>query len=219
MILRRIIRRFRFAILLIRTGGFRVFLHQLQRQIYSRTTYYAMVKNLDTDITKVEAKIQYTLQLASKEDMDDVLNRVRFESKESTHELIQRIWFYESGFDECYIAKAADSGEPCHIHWMLFPRPDELRKRGFRGRLPILQEDEVLGENAYTFEKYRGYRLAAAAGADMYEIARSRGAKRWIGYVREDNIAMQKSEERSGFQKFGEMHELKLLFFTMRKHQ
>ena len=90
--------------------------------------------------------------------------------------------------------------------------------RDFRSRLPRLKADEILVENAFTFEKYRGNRIMPSVMVELSEVARKNGFKRMIVYVPQDNIASLKGCERSGFKKFEEIPELKLLFFTKRKH-
>ena len=147
----RIFRKIYFAFLLAKLGGIRAFFHQLGRQLYSRTMYIGMEKDLEADKTKIPCGVRYDIQLATREDMDEILQKAKLESKGSAHELIQRMWFYESGFRRsCYVARDLDTGEPCHIHWMLFPQSENIDQLGFKSRLPKLKEGEVLGENAFT---------------------------------------------------------------------
>jgi L-amino acid N-acyltransferase YncA len=73
-------------------------------------------------------------------------------------------------------------------------------------------------ENSYTFKKYRGKKLYPSALVELAEIARDKGFKRILTYVREDNLASIKGCERAGFQVFGRVTEVKLLFSTKRKY-
>jgi RimJ/RimL family protein N-acetyltransferase len=158
------------------------------------------------------------LRPASTEDIEEVLQKSKTQSSESAHELIQRKWFYESGFHDYYVARTSDANQLCHIAWLLSPEDDTVVRHGFRYRLPGLKESEVLVENLFTFESYRGKGIMSSAMVKLGELARTKGFKRMITYVSHDNIASLKACERAGFKKFEEIPELKLLFFTIRKH-
>ena len=112
--------------------------------------------------------------------MKEVFQKIKTESKESAYELIQRKMFYDSGFHNCYVARTADTNELCHINWLLSSEDNNVRSRGFRSQLPRLKEDELLVENFFTFEKYRGNRLMASVIGQSLEMARSKGFKRMI---------------------------------------
>ena len=91
--------------------------------------------------------------------------------------------------------------------------------QGFRSRLPKLKADEVLLENAFTFEKYRGKGIMPSVQVRLAELAKSNGFKRMLAYIHQDNLeTLPKVFERIGFQKFEEISELKLLFLTKRSH-
>ncbi len=218
-VLKEALRKVRYAVLLARVGGPKVFFRQLKRQVYSRATFIGLEKNLNTKCAPVPCRVEYALQLASEKDMDEVVQKAKTESKESAHELVQRRWFYESGFLNCYVARTIDTGELCYMVWLISLVDRALVKSGFRDMLPRLKEDEILMENSYTFEKHRGNRIMPSAMAEWSEMARSNGFKRVITYVRQDNIASLRGCERAGFRKFEEIPEFKLLFFSKRGHR
>lgn len=212
------LRKVYYGILLIKHGGLTIFWHRLKRQIYSKTIFWGLERNLQTNSVHVPCRIEYSLRSASEEDMEEVLQKSKSGSQESVYELIQRKWFYESGFHDCYVARTADSNELCYIQWLVSSADDHVVSRGFRSRLPRLREDEVLIENAFTFEKYRGKRIMPSVIVELCEMARRKGFKRMLAYVAEDNIASLKGFERVGFNKFEEIREIRFLFLTKRKH-
>jgi GNAT superfamily N-acetyltransferase len=212
-VLGRVYRKIRCAILLLRVGGLKVFLHQLRRQLYNRDAFTRLEKNLEDSI-RTPCGVKYSLSLATKEDMQEVLQRVKTEGNNSARELVQRNWFYECGFHNCYIARVNDSGEICHLAWLVFPDEESIVEQDLKERLPALKREQCLLENAYTFTTYRGRGLMSSVIVQLSEMARSRGCKRMIAYVREDNLASLKACETAGFKKYDEEHELKLLFFT-----
>ena len=227
--LKRAFRKMRYAILLLKVGGPKVFIRQLRHQLYSRTTHVGLERNLDTDFVQVPSRIEYSFQLATEEDIEEILQKAKTESKESAFDLIQQKWFYESGFRNCYIVRTADTGELCHVNWLMIPNHsampsavspgiDDAMSQVFGSLLPWMKDDECLGANAYTFEKYRGYGIFASVNSKLFDIGRNSGMKRMISYVRQDNVASLKSSARVGFKNFEEVHELKLLFLTRWKH-
>lgn len=217
MVLNAAFRKVYYGILLLKNGGLRIFWNHLKRQIYSEATFWGLERNLQTDGVHAPSEIEYTLRLASKEDMKEVLQKSKSESREAVYDLIQRKWFYESGFHDCYIARTADTNDPCYIQWLVSSADDHVVSRGFRSRFPRLRGDEVLVDNVFTFEKYRGKRIMPSVIVELSQMARRKGFKRMLTYVREDNISSLKGFERAGFKKFEKMRQIRFLFYTRRK--
>jgi ribosomal protein S18 acetylase RimI-like enzyme len=190
----------------------------LGRQLYSRDTLLGLEQDLETKVVLLSSRFTYSLQPASEKDIEELLTKAKTESKASAHELIERKWFYESGFCDCYVARTTDAGELCFIAWLVSPKDSSVMSQGFRSRLPSLKEDELLLENCYTFERYRGNGIMPSVVGRLCELARSQGFKRLITYVRQDNRASLRAFDKLGLRKFEEIPELKLLFFTRRKH-
>jgi L-amino acid N-acyltransferase YncA len=213
------LRKLRYAILLIKVAGLMPFLRELRRQIYSKTTFLGLEKTLEPNTVHVQCRTKYSLRPASREDMEEILSEAKQEVGESARELLQRKWFYDCGFRDCYVARAAGSGDLCYIQWLVSSRDDSVVKRGFTKRLPRLKRDEILVENTFTFPKYRGNGVYPSAMVELADIARSRGFRRMLVYVREDNIASLKGCQRAGFKEFERIPEVKLLFLTWRKHK
>ena len=106
--LKRALRKARYAILLAGAGGAGVFWHQFKRQIYSTVSFVGMERNLGTDSVRIPCRLKYSLQPALAVDMEELLQKARSESRESAHELVQRKWFYDCGFRNCFVARAGD---------------------------------------------------------------------------------------------------------------
>jgi GNAT superfamily N-acetyltransferase len=205
-----------YATRLLRTGGIRVFFAQLKRQIYSRDALFGFEKALLAGSSRVKRQVPFILAQAKSQDIEELVTRAQAESRDSVHELLERKWFYESGFHDCYIARNTDNGEPYGIAWLI--SPEEAGKDGFTSRLPELKKDEVLLENCYTFEKYRGKGIMPAMVDELCEKALARKFQRLITYIRLDNLASLRVFDKLEFKKFEEISELKFLFRTKRKH-
>lgn len=207
------------AFVLLRTVGPRVFFEQLRRHIYSQHLQIIFEKNLEENNARArnECRINYSLRLATKEDMDEVFQKVKTESKEAVQMLLHRKWLYDCGFRNWYIARTTDTNELCFVQGIIQPEDNKLIDGDLRNWFQKLKEGEALLEGAYTFEKYRGNRLCDSVANDIFEIYRKLGFKRIITYVKSDNVASLRAAEKTGFKKFGELSVLKILFFTIRK--
>jgi RimJ/RimL family protein N-acetyltransferase len=104
------------------------------------------------------------------------------------------------------------------MQWLISTEDFNVVSHGFRNTLPKHKEGEVQFENGYTFEKYQGKGLFSSVHVKMFEVAKEKGFKRVIAYVRQDNIGSLKACERAGFRKFEKMSELKFLSLTKRKY-
>ena len=107
--------------------------------------------------------------------------------------------------------------DPCYIQWLVSSADDYVVSRGFRSSFPRLREDEVLVDNVFTFEKHRGKRIMPSVIVELSDMARRKGFKRMLTYVREDNISSLKGFERAGFEKSEKMRQIRFLFYTRRK--
>jgi hypothetical protein len=212
----RILRKIRYVLQVFKIAGPLVLLKQLKGQVYDRATYVCLEKDLSAPDSPVQCAVKYTLHLATAEDMEEITKKARTESKDSARELVRRRLFYECGFHNCYVARTADSGELCHIKWIITAEDNDLISRGFSSTLPRLGPDEVMTENTFTFEKYRKSRIGAAVRNDLAEMMRRQGFKRAIGYVNQNNPAALKSFLIDGYRVFDELDELRLFFHTRR---
>lgn len=216
--LRRLIRTIRFAALLLKTGGITVFIQQMRRQVYSHDVLIALEKELDEKILADPCKLMYSLRPASPEDFQELRASIAAAGKDSAHELVQRVWFYESGFRNCYIARTADTGEICHLQWLLSPDENDVVNKGFGSRLPRIKEEEILIENVYTPEKFRRNGLLLSVTAELCELARNQGSRRIVVHVRKNNNSAMEGYTKIGFKEFEVVQERKLLFHTRRTH-
>jgi L-amino acid N-acyltransferase YncA len=207
-----------FAAELLRMGGPVVFLKQLIHQIYSRSAQVSFILDLQkSEIPQVEAKIKYSLQIASKEDMDEALRKAKSEGEDMVQKLIYRRWIYEDGYRNCYIARTADTNEMCFMQFIIYPEDEKIVQGRFKGWFPRLKQDEVYLEGTYTFKKFRGNRLHPSITTDQLKICKEKGYKRVVALTDKKNEASLKGAMRAGFVPVGEVPELRIMFLTLRK--
>jgi hypothetical protein len=216
--LRRILRKLRYAFLLVRTEGLAKFLHQLRDQVYSNSVYVGLEKDLSEAASAIPCPVGYYLTVASDDDMQGVVSRARDEGGESIYELMGRKLFYDAGFRDCYLARTVDGDDVCFIQWMITPTDCEALPPRSRKSVPRLVNDEVWLENSYTFRQYRGKRVMSSVLVELAEMAGARGFRRMVTYVREDKIASIRGCERAGFRAFESVPERRLLFTTSRRY-
>jgi D-aspartate ligase len=204
------------AILLLKLGGLKVFLKQCVRHIYSKSRQIRLELDI-IDIPKVESTLKYHLHPASDEDIREVIEKSKTESKDMIQKLLYRRGLYEDGYRNCYIARTTEANELCMLAFIIYPEDHKIASGRFRNSLPSLMENEVYLAGAYTFEKFRGNNIHSAVIADRLRICKEKGFKRVITYVERGNKASLKGIENAGFKPTGETLESRYMFFTRRK--
>ncbi len=203
----------------LRTGGPKVFFYQLRRQIFRRDIQIGLFINMEAEkpLAPIGCHVKYYVRPATKEDMNEVMEKAKAETSQSVQLLIHRGWLYDCGFRNWYIARIDGTDEICYMQCIIRPEDNGLIARSFQNWFPQQKEGEALLEGAYTFEKFRGNGIFAAVMNDICEINRRKGFKRIKTYIDKDNIASLKGVDRIGFKKFEEVKSLVLLFCTRRK--
>jgi hypothetical protein len=172
------------------------FLWKLKDQLYSRTPYLMLGKELDGANLSPTPPNGVTLLPASSEDVAQFFQIMAKGDKNSRYELLVRKSFYKQGFHNCYIGRTLDSDEICSIVWQV--TFGDIEKTRSENLYPELKHDEMFAENIFTLEKYRGKGVMNSTGRQHEEIARKQGFKRMFFYVREDNIPSLRSSIKRG---------------------
>lgn len=215
MPLKKILKKFRYAVLLCRIAGPTVLARELRRQIYSRSFFVGLEKDLNKPCVDFQTDIQYRLQRGKQSDIDEIVTIAKTASKVGAYELVMRIMFYDTGFRNFYVARTLENGELCYIAWLLSSAEHPELRDGFKGIVP-LKENEVLLFNLFAFERYRGRGLACSVDSLLCKIAMEKGYKRVIAYPLANNIAGVKALEKIGFKKCCWRFERRFLFSVTR---
>jgi RimJ/RimL family protein N-acetyltransferase len=199
-----------------RMAGPNVLSRELKRQIYSKSYFVGMERDLNEPFLDFKTDIDYTLQRGKESDINEILTFAKTASKESAYELLMRIRFYNSGFRNFYVARAKGNGELCYLGWLLSSAEHPELRDGLEG-IPPIKENEILMFNLFAFEKYRGRGLAASIDSQLCKIAMENGYKRAIAYTLGNNKAALKTFEKIGFKKYCWKLERRYLFSVRRK--
>jgi len=182
---------------ILRLLGPKLFLEKVRYQLFSRTPYLCVGRELDKRNLSSESQNGVILYPASSENVLQFFELMAGEGKESRYAMLDRKNFYEKGFKNCYTGKTIESGEMASITWLI--TSDDLKKSGCEYRYPFLEKDEIMGENIFVLEKFRGKGVMDATGCQKEEIAAKQGFKRILFVVREDNGPALKSCIRRGY--------------------
>jgi len=212
---RRLRRIIYYGVLLARLEGFRLFWVQLKRQVYSKFTQIGFALDLrDTEVGFVKADIDYTLHMATPEDMAELLEQAKSETDRMAHKLIFRKMLYEDGYRTCYIARTTDTREICSLSFTIFPWDDQKAGGSFRDWFPRLKEDEALFEGVYTFEKCRGNKLHLSVLTRQIQDCKEKGINTLKLYIEKNNLIPMRVVQKVGFRKVEEVTGTRILFHT-----
>jgi RimJ/RimL family protein N-acetyltransferase len=213
-VLEQLYKKVKHAILAAELGGIYYLLSETMRRAYRKETFIGLKKHLTEAGSEVPSKIEYSLQLASKEDMAEVFLNIKNEGKEAYFDLLQRKWFYESGFHNCYVARAKSSNEICYMGWTIALEDGNSASSIFKKSFPWLGPHDIQIEHCYTFKKYRGKQIMSSVTNQLFKFARKNGFEVAIAYVLSSNTNSIKAFEKAGFKKSEEIRRIKFLFYT-----
>jgi len=207
-------RKSHYTLLAVKFGGLSYLLAEFRRRLYRRETFIGLARNLEEPDSEVTCRIPYSLHLASGSDIQEMVDLLQFEGKDSIFDLLQRKWFYDSGFRNCYVARTLEGNQICYVQWTISTQDSNAGSSDFSASFPRLKDHEMQLEHAYTFKAFRGFNLMPAVMNDLFRIAREKGYPRVITYVQAENVASQKGCFKVGFQVFELVHRRKLFLFN-----
>jgi len=181
---------------MLRLLGPQLFLEKVRYQVFSRIPHLCVGKELDKRNLSFEGPEGIKLFRASSEDVLQFFRLMASEQKESRYAMIERKNFYERGFKNCYIGMNIESGEMASILWSV--TSGDVKRARSKHRYPFLKEDEIMGENIYVLEKFRGQGVMDSTGRQHEAIAAKQGFKRILFIIRESNVPSVKSSIRRG---------------------
>lgn len=133
------------------------------------------------------------------EDLPHLLETDRADlTTEERRDRLFRQRILDGGFGTCYVAVDPD-GVATYMQWLCTPVDNDAVQRHFKGAFPVLREDEVLLEGAFTPEAARGKRIMSAAMSMIAEKGLDTGARTAITFVGDVNAASLKGCARAGF--------------------
>jgi len=172
---------------MIANGKFKAVLEVGRSRIYSNRTDILLRRDLTKPFKAPAAKIPIHLRELQISDIPKILKTIA-----------ERLPAIKAGLQTCYVA-VTDDDEICYMQWLIASSQNHLRPRNVG---LILQPDEMLLEWAYTFEKFRGLGVMAAAMALISERAALVGAHWALTLVEQNNIASLKGCKNAGYRPY-----------------
>jgi RimJ/RimL family protein N-acetyltransferase len=191
-------RSLRTGLTLIRRGDFRTVLQELWRRCYSEQKSYCLIRDLSVAFTAPDARVAITVRPLTPNDVTRILGLSDEQHSTDAYDRIRRLRLVKYGIPTCYVAVTED-GDPCFMQWLIGHEENERVGAFFGGEYPPLGQQEMLMENAFTPERYRGMGIMPCAMSRIAEIAITLNARRIHTYVHESNIASLKGCKRAGF--------------------
>jgi hypothetical protein len=213
---RHIFKKVHYALLLIRKGGLGLFLRQFWWRLFSKTHYIWYSKDLEFSVESNASAVQYTLHPASNAAIRKMVDYFDELNGQDVFEILRRLSYYDRGFDSCYLA-LTDSGNICHIAWLLTAKHNDLIQTNYPPGMRLLKENEAMVENVFTFSRYKSKGIMASVISDLLQIAKNNGIRRVLAYVDNENTISQRCLLSAGFRPYDEEREIRRCFKIWRQ--
>ncbi len=174
----------RFASLLLQKAG------QTTDRIHSDSVSYVLRRDGSMHFTAPKAKIPILVRPSTREDLPAI-----------ALERPGRVLAIELGLSTCYLA-TTEYNQICYMQFLVDSSQNKLTATQFKGIFPMLKDDEMFLEWAYTFEKFRGMRIMASAMAQIAERGIGAGARWLFTSVAADNESALKGCKNAGFRPY-----------------
>lgn len=176
--------------LLIANREFGEIAREVRSRFYSDENWYLLCRDLSQSFPPPSAKIPFRIRPIVEADFPKI-----------RQERPIRLPALKAGLSTCYVA-LTDDDDICYMQWLIDSSQNHLIETRFKGLCPPLAPDEMQLEWAYTFRRFRGLGLMAAAMSRISELAASRGARWLFTYVECSNLPSLKGCRSSNFRPY-----------------
>lgn len=187
----------------------------LWTRMLSFNHYYILNINLKRIPSIVSLKIPAgKLKLINQEDLSEIKKQISILNGEDKKEILSRLLFYKSGFTNCYVYKV--NNKIAYIQWIILPSENEIIRKHYKRRYYPLTKNQIMVENVFTFPKFRGYGLLPSITIRVLNLAKEKGYKSGICYVRKERIAPLNESIKIGFKITKMIKEFKIFGYVWR---
>jgi hypothetical protein len=173
-------------------------LRLLSSRLFSVNHYYLLGKNIAAPAGPSSGmQARSPLVRATPEDIAQIRRALPSLELEDRREVIARLFFYWNGYRNCYVARCGD--DIAYLQWMMFPEENELIESNHRRKFYPLAPTQVVVENAFTFPRYRGMGYLTTGTEYLLDVARGKGYRSALCYIRKDRIASLNDFTKMGF--------------------
>lgn len=172
-------------------------IRRLKQGPYDRRVLIGLRRDTAVPFAAPQAKIPISLRPFRPDDMPNLFSETTAATERERVDIAWRLQMSEQGalHSRCFVAVDEITGRPCHIQWLTTGYSDVIRTAA---ALPVLQRDEVLLENAYTADTYRGMGIMSAVTAQIAERGAEQGARYVVAFIDQHNTASLRGGQRAG---------------------
>lgn len=195
--------------------GFKYTLSYFAKNIFAVNYYYVLYVHLSLVKRPKLRTFGYDLSPADEKDFERLIDQFPHFSPDTRKALLARIFFRRAGFRHCYVVRKPD-GRLAYMQWLIYPDENDILAERFGRRFYLLQPDQVMLENAFSFPDVRGLGLLPCISSDLLVKAGEQGYKSAVIYIKNGQITSLNEFMRLGFKIRKMVREYKILGFTKR---
>jgi hypothetical protein len=183
---------------IIRELGPVAFLKLLGSRIVSFNHYYVMRRSLaETQNDTLEIRRRAEMCPIGENDINEIEKSLAACNIEDKREILARLIFYRSGFKNCYVMR--QDGKIAYMQWVIYPTENGIITERYRNKFYSLGDTQIMIENAFTFPPYRGLGYLQSGTLQLFEMARAKGYRSAMCYVRKDRFNTLNELSKIGF--------------------
>ena len=179
-------------------------------RVLSFNYYYVLRKNLmETHADPHPAQHKMEISPICEDDIRQILSSLGSCSVAEKRDVLAYLLFYQSGFKSCYVMRRDD--QVAYIQTLISPADNRLIAGKYRSKFYQLKDTQVMIENVFTFPPFRGLGCFQSGTLQLLDLARARGYRSALCYVRKERVAALTDLVSMGFKITKLMPEYKIL--------
>jgi ribosomal protein S18 acetylase RimI-like enzyme len=177
--------------------GLKASLRLLGSRLLSMNHYYVLRKNLMEPSDQHPPRHKLEVAPICDRDITQILSDLDGCSAAEKRDVLAYLLFYQSGFKNCYVMKRDD--KVAYMQTLIYAEDNPLITEKYRSKFYPLKENQVMIENVFTFPAYRGLGCFQSGTTQLLDLARARGCRSALCYVRKDRVAALTELVNMGF--------------------
>jgi len=185
--------------LILKTLGPAASLQLLGSRVLSVDHYYVLRKNLMEEPGEACTLPAARMPVApiTERDIAAILDSLASCTPAEKRDVLAYLFFYQNGFKNCYVMRR--DNQVAYMQTLILPEDNALLTGRYRGKFYPLKETQVMLENVFTFLPFRGLGCLESGTRQLLELARRKGYRSAVCYIRKDRIVSLNEFVRMGF--------------------
>jgi len=182
----------------------------LASRVLSVDHYYVLRRNLmeaESEPSPVTGKME--ISPINDADIGAIVKSLDSCTPAEKRDVLAYLLFYQSGFKNCYVIRRDD--RVAYMQTLIYPEENDLIAHRYRSKFYPLKDTQVMIENVFTFQPFRGLGCLQSGTRQLLELARAKGYRSAVCYIRKDRILSLNEFVRMGFKITRLMPEYKVM--------